>query len=544
MSRRLAALAFLVAAPCAIFADEPARPATAKGGIPQVVDDHIHRAQREAKLRAAPLADDAAVLRRLTLDLNGRIPTFSETTEYLANTDPQKKTQLVDRLMASPAFVRHQAQEFASFLAVQDVGRRGSNKGQLLDYLRVSFADNKSWDRMFRELMLPDESDTKQKGAGEFLKSRVKDLNRLTIDVSTIFFGVNVSCAQCHDHPHVEAWTQDHFYGMKTFLARTVDNGGFVAERDFGLVKYIPNKGPEKVAPVMFLTGKTIDAPGLKEPSREEKKKEQDRLDTAKRSKKPAAPPEFSLRAKLVETALEPDQRDFFAKAIVNRVWRRFFGRGLVTPLDQMHTANRPSHPELLDWLARDLVEHGYDLRRLIRGLALSDAYARSSRWDGDDAPQERYFAVAQVRALTPMQMAVSLKLATTDPSLLPAARPELEKRLEALERAAERLAVHFPQPGDNFQVGVAEAMLFANNEKLMAELLDGPGTLSTKMKELPDLEKRAELAVRTVLNRAPRAEEIQTLTEYMRRRTDRADAACRQVVWALLTSAEFRFSH
>src|SRR5207244_8838915 len=104
-------------------------------------------------------------------------------------------------------------------------------------------------------------------------------------------------------------------------------------------------------------------------------------------------------------------------------------------PLDQMHTENPASHPELLQWLARDLIEHGYDLRRLICGIVLSDAYARSSRWEGERPPQDKYFAVAQVRALTPMQMAVSLKLATIDQQSLPADAADGEKRLEALEK-------------------------------------------------------------------------------------------------------------
>lgn len=510
--------------------------------IEEVVDHYIEQALQGAKLRAAA-AEDAAVLRRLTLDLAGRVPTLPEMTEYLAAKDADKKVQLVDRLMASPGFVRHQAQEFFTLLKSPEPGRKAPKQNALHEYLLTSFDENRPWDRMFRDLMLPDEKHPKRKGAAEFLKSRVRDLNRLTIDVSVTFFGVNVSCAQCHDHPHVESWTQDHFYGMKAFLARTVDSGGFLGERDFGAVKYIPNKGQEKVAPVMFLTGKTIAAPGVKEPSADERRKDQERLDAAKRSKKIPEPPQFSLRAKLVETALEPGQRDFFARAIVNRIWHRLFGRGLVMPLDQMHAANRPSHPELLSWLARDLIDHGYDLRRLIRGLVLSQAYARSSRWEGEDAPPEKYFAVAQLRPLTPMQLAVSLRLATTDPTSLPRDRAALEQRLQTLEKNGEKFAVHFPQPGDHFQVGVAEAMLFANNESLMRELLDGPGTLVAHMKELATLKQRAEVAVRAVLSRRPRPDEMQTLVDYMSRRPD-GDAACRQVVWALLTSAEFRFNH
>src|ERR1019366_8738986 len=150
--------------------------------------------------------------------------------------------------------------------------------------------------------------------------------------------------------------------------------------------------------------------------------------------------------------------REFFARNIANRLVHRFYGRGLVMPLDQVHSENAASHPELLDWLARDLAEHGYDLRRLIRGLVLSNAYARSSRWDGDKLPDERLFAVANVRPLAPMQMATSLKLATADPLALPAERRKLDERLDAVEKSASGLASLFAQPGDNYQVGVAEA--------------------------------------------------------------------------------------
>jgi hypothetical protein len=486
------------------------------------------------------------LLRRLTLDLNGRIPTVAETDRYLASTDPQKKTQLVDRLLGSPCFIRHQVQEFTALLQTDD-GPKKAKKSPLQDYFLRSFTENRPWDRIFREVMLPNDDVAETKGSSEFIKSRVKDLNRLTIDVSTIFFGVNVSCAQCHDHPHVLDWTQDHFYGMKSFFARTFDSGGIVAEYDAGVVKYIPNKGKEKTAPAMFLTGKTLDLPNLREPNKDDKKKALDRVNAAKKAKTWPAEPEFSARAKLVETALEPSQREFFARSIVNRLFHRFYGRGLVMPLDQMHSANPPSHPELLAWLARDLIDHDYDLRRLVRGLVLSDAYARASRWEGEGegkTPPEKWFAVAQARPLTPMQMAVSLRLATTDPQALPAEDAELEKRLAAIEKNAENMASLFPRPGDNFQVGVSEAMLFANNQALQKELLEGNGTLVTRMLQLPDLSQRAELAVRTVLSRPPEGQELQVLTEYLRRREDRAQAGCQQVVWALLTSAEFRFNH
>jgi hypothetical protein len=507
-----------------------------------VVDHYIDAALAEAKVRATPAADDATLLRRLTLDLSGRIPTAAELAEYLASKDPDKKTRLVDRLMASPAFFRHQALEFATLLQVETAGKRGGNNGPLVGYFQKALTENRPWDRIFRELMLPDEKDAKTKGSSDFLLSRVKDLNRLTVDVSTVFFGVNVSCAQCHDHPHVPDWKQDHFYGMKSFFARTYEEKGKLAERDNGGVKFIPNKGKEKLARVMFLTGKVVDVPGLDIPVVKNKKQRSKKEDP--KAKEPPAP-KISLRAKLVELVLEPEQREYFSRAIVNRIWHRLFGRGLVMPLDQMHSANPPSHPELLQWLARDVVSHQYDLRRLVRGLVLSQAYARGSRWEGDDPPQDKYFAVAQSRALTPMQLAVSLRIAASDPEKLPKAGPDFEKYLENLERNASRLAGLFVQPGDNFQVGVGEAMLFANNDSLLKEVLgDGPGALVGRLTQLPDLERRAELAIRTVLSRPARPDEIQAMADYLRHRSDRMQAACGQMIWALLAGSEFRFNH
>ena len=511
--------------------------------IEKAVDHYIDALLQQEKIQPAPPAAPAELLRRLTLDLAGRIPSLAELDAFHASTDPQKKTQLVDRLMTSPGFVRHNVTEFAALFYTDEGAKKGARRTALNGYLEKSFAENRSWDRIFREILLPDDAEPKTQGSGEFMKSRIKDLNRLTIDTSTIFFGVNVSCAQCHDHPHVGEWTQDIFYGMKGFFARTVDNGGQLAEYDAGLVKYIPNKGTEKVAPVMFLTGKKLDVPNIREPNGEEKKNFQDRVNEAKKTKKTPAPPSFSVRTKFVETALEPGQREVFARAIVNRLWYRYFGRGLVMPLDQMHRENPPSHPELLNWLARDLVDHGYDLRRLTRGLLLSNAYARTSRWEGEKAPQDKFFAVAQARALTPMQMATSLKLAVGDPQT-PANPAEAEKRFEAVEKSAEGLANLFPRPGDNFQVGVSEAMMFANNEGLQKQLLEGNDNLAARLVKTPEIEKRAELAVRAVLSRPAQPSEVKAISDYLRKREDRPMAGCQQVVWALLTTSEFRFNH
>jgi hypothetical protein len=484
--------------------------------------------------------------------LCGRIPTVAETKDYVESKDPAKRAKSVDRLMASPGFVRYQASEFDVMLMRDTPNFSKGRTTGLFDYLQKALTENRPWDQVFRDLVVA--NDGAQKGSAEFLKARLMDVDKMTAEVSILFFGVNVSCARCHDHPHVSDWKQDNFYGMKSFFARTFDNGGFIAEREFGLVKFQTTKGVNKDAKMMFLTGKEIDAPGQKELSRDEERTERERFEEYKKKKVAPPPAKFSARAKLVETALAPEQRDFFGRSIVNRLWARFLGAGLVTPIDQMHSANAPSHPELLEWLARDTIAHKYDLRRLIRGIVMSQVYSRSSKWDSkDDQPLPKYFAVAKVRALTPAQMALSLRIATADPqqfkprgeSLSATGSDDNDKKVEALEQSSRGMASMFEYPGDEFQIGVGEALLFSNNDKMQKDLLaDSGDRLLGRLKELKDRKQVIETAIQSTLCRKPTAEEMKLFDEFLNKRANRLPEAYRQMVWVLITGSEFRFNY
>ena len=534
---RLVPPALLLTACAAPAADllPPDRP------TPEVVDHYVDAKLKTVGVTPAPQADDYTLVRRLTLDLNGRIPTPAETRAYVESTDPHKREKLVDRLMASPALVRHQVNQFEAMMA----GPSSRGGGGLREYLQKAVGENRPWDQVFRELVVAAD-DPKTKGASEFLRSRVSDLDRLTNDVSVLFFGVNVSCAQCHDHPLVNDWKQDHFFGMKAFFARTFDNGGFLAERGYGPVRFKPTKGPERQARMMFLTGTAVDAPGMKDPSKDEEKKEKEAFDRAKREKKSPPPPAFSARAKLAEVALQPRESEYFSRAIANRLWHRFLGYGLVMPLDQMHSENKPSHPELLDWLARDVAAHRYDLRHTIRGIVLSKAYSRSSQWAGEIPPSPTLFAVARLKPLTPMQLATSLKVATADPQTFEKVKPDdLEKRVEALEGSARGFASSIAPATDDLQIGVNEALLFSNSDKVTREFLaDGNDRLLGRARAASDPTKSIDLMVRSVLCRPPTPDEHRVLGEYLGRRTDRPAEAYRQVIWALVSGSEFRFNH
>jgi hypothetical protein len=262
----------------------------------------------------------------------------------------------------------------------------------------------------------------------------------------------------------------------------------------------------------------------------------------------PPKPPEFRPREQLVELALRPGDNRFFARSIVNRVWARLMGHGLVDPLDQMHSANPASHPELLDWLERDLVAHGYDLKRLVHGIVLSDAYARSSRWNSaGDPPASQYFAVAIPRPLSPRQYALSLQIAAASPESFPAnPKPEdWSKRREQLENAANGLAGNFELPGEHFQVSVDEALLLSNSPQIQNDLLrDSGDRLVGFLKGIPDRRQMIETAYWTVLSRAPAPEEAELIEQYLSRRADNPVIAIQQAAWALIASPELRFNY
>jgi hypothetical protein len=514
---------------------------SAEAAPEQAIDHYITARLQRSGVSAAPQADDANVLRRTMLDLVGRPPTAGEAKAYMAQSDEHKRQQLVQRLMDSPAFVRQQAAELDAWLM-------DGTKSSIREYLSKAVRENRSWDRMFREMIVGEPEDARQQGAIRYVAARAKDPDKLTSDTSVLFFGVNVSCAKCHDHPLVADWKQDHYYGMLSFFSRTFDVGEFLGEREYGRVTFKTVEGESRDAKLMFLTGAAIDEPAGQEPDDKAKKDEKKRIEELKQKKEPPPPPSYSRRSALVEAALHDEQEAFFAKAIVNRLFLRFLGRGLVMPVDQMHSENPPSHPELLAWLARDLQTHGYDLNRLIRGIMLSEAFARTSRWDSAASrPADSLFAVALVRPLKPWQYATLLKLAATTSDQFAADMPaeEMDKRMEQLEAAGRSLTKSFELPDVDFQVSVDEALLLSNGATIAKDLLAADkATLTAKLAEISDHRAAAEFAIWNVLSRPPANDEIQALADYLVKRADRPDEARRQIVWALLTSSECRFNY
>jgi hypothetical protein len=508
--------------------------------IAEVIDFQIDEKLKAAGVTPALQADDPTLVRRLYLDLAGRIPTAEEARSYVASTDPQKREHLITYLLERPEFVRHNATEFDAFLR-----NNNPDAPTVRGYLLVAMREQRPWDQMFRELLgvQPDANHPEQ-----FLIKRLKDPDSLTRDVSSVFFGLNISCAQCHRHPHISSLTQDYYYGLKAFFARSYEFQGQLLERRYAQPVQFQTKGQTYTARLLFLNGASVEAPtesipDLNKAIQDENKQIQElnKNYPAKKELPPVAG--FPLRAELVELALKPENRDLFARALVNRLWYRFYGYGLVMRVDQMHSQNKPSHPELLAWLTRDFIEHRYDLKRLIHGLVSSRMYARSSRWEGPGTPAPELFAVAAPRPLTPMQWGLSQRLAS-NPDLFNMVQPATvtDKQLADLEDQVNKVfGKLIEQPRDDLQIGITEALRLSNDPALLQ--LTGDQLVPSLLK-LKDSRQRLEVAVWTVLSRPPTARETEVLVAYLEQRKDRPTEALQQMIWALLNTAEFRFNH
>lgn len=514
------------------------------GSLSELIDGEIQARLQEASVVAADPVDDAGFLRRVSLDLAGRIPTRQEWMAFAGWEAEDKREQWVDRLLDSPDYAFQLRNELDILLLA-----RKTHNDPWRDYLLEACRENRPWDQIFREILLPEYERPDEPGPAAFIRERVQDLDDLTNEASSLLFGVNIACAKCHDHPLVDDWEQQHYFGMAMFFKRTYrTRDGLVAERPDGALKFVNHQEEEKLAEFMFLTGAKAEEPELKL-SDEERKRIDELVRKAEQEEKAERPPlpEFSPRKQVVALATSCEDRRFLTRNIVNRTWARLMGRGLVHPLDQMHAENVASHPQLLEALSADFAAHDYDLRRLVRGIVMSRAYGRSSRWEGEgDVPQAELYAVAAARPLSPWQLSLSLLVATRNPEQLAGLeKPEgwAEQR-QQLESQSTGLARRFEIPEDGFQVGAEEALFFNNAAEIDNEYLrDSDDRLVGLLKATDEVDSLVGTAFAAILTRQPNEEERQAVIQYIQNREDRRTEALRQVVWALLTSPEFRFN-
>jgi hypothetical protein len=297
----------------------------------------------------SPDAGDSAFLRRAYLDATGTLPPAEEVKPFLADGDPEKRAKLIERLLASDAYIDYWSYKWSDLLLVSTQKLPAPAMWSFYRFVRQSVAENVGWDQFARSLLTARGSTLRNGAANYFVLHR--DAVDLTESASMAFLGLSLTCARCHNHP-MEKWTQDQYYGMANLFARVQlkdsDTLGdvVVLAAPEGDIRH-PRTGA--VMAPQPLDGATIAVDGRDD-----------------------------RRAALADWLARPDN-PYFARAIVNRVWRNFFGRGLIDPEDDLRATNPPSDEPLLDWLVADFLAHRYDVKHLIRTIMSSAAYARSS---------------------------------------------------------------------------------------------------------------------------------------------------------------------
>lgn len=511
-----------------------------------------------AKL-AAPIADDAEFLRRVTLDLTGTIPTSDQVSAFLADKSKDKRVKVVDRLLAAPEYARHMQRVFDVML-MRRLPQKNVGAASWRKFLRDSFAENKPWDQLVREILAADGRDPKHRGPAAFYLDRNADTNEITRDIGKVFLGADLECAQCHDHPEVDDFKQEFYYGISAFLVRSYLfkdkklKKPILAEKGVGEVSFESvfeirdkkSKGPKSTPPRVFEIKMT--------PEPKFKKGQEYKT---KPTKSTGGIPKFSRRAMLPELITSP-QNTRFARTAVNRIWATFMGRGIVHPLDMDHSENPPSHPKLLELMTKQFQSHKFDVKWFIREIVLSQTYQRSSRRPAtakkSEPPPEATFAQAILRPLTPSQFAWAVLEATGQTGVQRRSlgkkfsEAALYKRLASYESRWVSLFGGQPgKPPEDFQSTVDQVLFLCNDKTMMSLIAPRSGNLADRLAKIPANKpgKIAEDLFISVLSRKPTRQDVADVTQYLKGQTGKKRAtAIQELIWATVTSSEFRFNH
>jgi hypothetical protein len=426
-------------------------PSSAEASIASSVslDPELDRIMRQrwdaAGITPAPVADDPTFLRRVTLDLAGRIPTPREVLAFEDDVRPDKRRHVVQRLLHSDDYAEHFSERYADVLIEGSLAQKRPRLHESTRrWLAEQFAEGRGWDEMTHSLLTVEGAHDEAGPAG-FLVShgRHNRVEAVTAATSRVFLGVHLECAQCHDHPTDDRYAQEDFYGMAAYFART----------KVRLKKHRPNIVDRPRGEMRMPTAE--DAPGSRSG--------------------PRVAPKFlgrtisieddqSRREALADAIVESN---LFAKAMVNRTWASLMGRGLVDPWDELGGEDDPSHPPLLEHLASVFVRSGYDHRALIETIVLSDAYQRSSAapFPDDAGARVAAFAQAPVRPMSAEQLFRSLMMATGVDNVRGRQFKRLvdQRRRQALREYQFTFADDEMGAADAFSESVPQALLLLN---------------------------------------------------------------------------------
>jgi len=495
-------------------------------------------------IRSAEPASDAEFLRRVYLDLTGRIPRVSEVYQFLEDPSENRRVLLVDHLLASRDHATHLAAIWRTMLLPEGVDvRRLGGTAKFDEWLADRFGENLPYDQLVSQLLLA-EGRVQESGPLLFYATLKLNPEEIAAKTSRVFLGTRLECAQCHDHPFDEKISQLDFWGFAAFFAQISRPLGKM-ETASPVLRVRDNRHGE----VRLPESEEVVPPKL--PDSDQRASEAG--DSAHASsvaggEADGEPLEPSRRRQLVQWLVSHDNAQF-SRAAVNRVWELLFGRGIIDPVDDMRSDFEPAVPGVLDPLARDFAASGFDLRRLLRTLVLSDAYQLSSRGETDDPAQTLCFARMNIKSLTASQLYDCIAVATRREEV--PENPALEGAVRRINNSTREafIAQFRAPPGQrtDYQAGIPQALTLMHGQLIhQATDLASSGLLKSLAAPFFSDEQRVETLFLSTLSRLPEPTERQEMIEYIAAadHEETRQQALGDVLWALLNSAEFTFNH
>ena len=505
--------------------------------VKNFIDQQVFANLRQIGIPPSPICDDSTFLRRVSLDIGGRLPTLEETKAFLADKSPDKRDRAVEALLNSPDYADYFANKWTALLKNQ----RAENADITANFafhawMRDNLLANTPYDQIVRQILASTGTIVSNPPVAWY--KRVKEPTTQVEDVAQLFLGVRMQCAQCHHHPF-ERWTQAEYYHLAAFFSQIGRKPTAIAGEDLIFHKRGLAQTEHRKTRVM------LKPAGLGEPE----------LDIA---------PDDDPRLALADW-MSNKSNPFFAKALVNRYWKHFFKRGLIEPEDDLRDTNPPTNPELLDALARHFLDSGYDLKSLVRVITQSHTYqlsAMPNQHNGIDRQAYSHFYPKRMTAEVLLDSIDMVTASKTDFADLPPGTRAISLPDNSYTRASPFLKV-FGRP-DNASVcecervqsaSLAQSLHLMNASDVKAKLTASGGRAEQLSKaEMPEPKRVRELYL-AAFSREPTAEEVQIAEAHLLKpRTDAAGKPLdsqrarrngyEDLLWAILNTKEFLFNH
>jgi hypothetical protein len=501
------------------------------------IDRYVFANLKQIGVPPSALCDDSTFLRRVSLDIAGRLPTLEETKTFLSSKEVNKRDLLIESLLSSPDYADYFANKWTAMLKNKrdDVADITANFA-FHAWMRDSLLANKKYDEIVRQILASTGTIVSNPPVAWY--KRVKEPTQQLEDVAQLFLGVRMQCAQCHHHPF-ERWSQHDYYSLSAFFSQVGRKPTAIAGEDLifhkrGIAQTENKKTRQPVKPAA-LGSDTLDIPADEDP-----------------------------RLKLADWMSQPSN-PFFAKSLTNRYWKHFFKRGLVEPEDDIRDTNPATNPELLDALAKHFIESGFDLKAVVRVITQSNTYQLSAMPNEHNAVDRQNFSHYYPKRMQAEVLLDAMDLITgakSDFADLPPGTRAISLPDNSYNRASAFLKVFGRPEGASVcecervqSASLAQSLHLMNASDVKAKLVTNNGRADVLSKaEMPEPKRIRELYL-AAFSREPTADEVRIAESHVAK--PRADAqgkaldtqrARRQgyedLIWALLNTKEFLYNH